>query len=132
MILVQMDANAKLGNDVISRDPNKMSDNGRLLKDIIERESLVLLNSSTLCEGFITRHRVTKDSDEKAILDYIITCEKLAQFLEKMLIDDVRNFPLTKYASTKGGKKIVKSDHNILYAKFFIQYKNLAWRNPRK
>ena len=40
MILVQIDANAKLGKDVISHDPNELSDNGWLLLDLIERENL--------------------------------------------------------------------------------------------
>ena len=126
MILIQMDGNAKLGKNIISKDPNEMSDNGRLLSDLIERESLVLLNNSSLCTGAITRNRVTKDADEKSILDYIITCERMAGFLEQMLIDEERNFCLTKYATTKGIKKIVKSDHNVLYAKFSMQYRNLA------
>ena len=122
MILIQMDGNAKMGKNIISKDPNEMSDNGRLLNDLIERESLVLLNISSLCKGAITRNRVTKDADEKSILDYIITCERMAGFLEQMLIDEERNFCLTKYATTKGIKKIVKSDHNVLYAKFSMQY----------
>ena len=118
MILVQMDGNAKLGSEKISQDPNDMSDNGRLLWDMIDRESLVLLNSSILCTGAITRNRITKDGEEKSILDYVLTCERLAAFLESMHIDEDRNFPLTKYATTKGIQKIVKSDHNILHAKF--------------
>ena len=132
MILIQMDANAKLGKTVINQDPNEMSENGRLFRDIIERESLVLLNVSDLCQGAITRVRVIKDNTEKSILDYILVCEKLATFLEQMLIDEDRNFSLTKYATTKGIKKIVKSDHNILYAKFSMQYRNLAWKKLRK
>ena len=132
LVLIQMDGNAKLGKTVISQDPNDISENGRLLRDLIERESLVLLNSSELCQGAITRIRVTKDTTELSILDYIIVCEKLAQFLEHMFIDEERNFSLTKYATTKGVKKIVKSDHNILYAKFFMEYKSLAWKRPRK
>ena len=49
--------------------PHEMSENGRLCRDIIERESLVLLNVSDLCQGAITRVRVTKDNTEKSILD---------------------------------------------------------------
>ena len=82
--------------------------NGRLLRDLIERESLVLLNVSDICQGAVTRIRVTKDVTEKSILDYILTCEKLAAFLEQMFIDEKRNFPLTKYATTKGTKKDCK------------------------
>ena len=132
MKLIKMDGNAKLGKSIISQDPNDISENGRLLRDLIERESLVLLNVSDICQGAVTRIRVTKDVTEKSILDYILTCEKLAAFLEQMFIDEKRNFPLTKYATTKGTKKIVKSDHNIMYAKFSIQYRNEGWKRPRK
>ena len=121
-----------MGYELIKDDPNRISENGRFLKDIIERENLVLLNSSPLCQGVITRHRVTKNNEEKSVIDFIITCDKLSIFLEKMVIDDARNYPLTKYASMKGKKKIVKSDHIILYAKFSLEYKNVAWKKPRK
>merc|ERR1712105_93949 len=107
-----MDANAKVGKTVIKDDPNNVSGNGQLLLDIIDRQNLELLNCSDLCDGVITRNRITKDSTEISVLDYIICCEKLAVFLESMLIDEKRNFPLTKYASRKGNQKIVVSDHN--------------------
>ena len=132
LILVQMDANAKVGKGTISHDPNEMSDNGRLLLELIERESLALLNISDLCTGTITRHRETKDTVEKSILDYILTCEKLAEFLESMFIDEQRISPLTKFASKKGVQNIVKSDHNIMYSKFSIEYDNVIWKKPRK
>ena len=93
MVLIEFDANAKLGYELIKDDPNQISENGRLLKDVIQRETLVLLNSSPLCQGVVTRHRVTKNSEEKSVIDFIITCEKLAAFLENMVIDDARNFP---------------------------------------
>ena len=107
-------------------------DNGRLLLDLIERENLILANSSPLCKGAITRHRVSQKNVEKSILDYILVCEKLGQFLDFMEIDEKRDFPLTKYASKKGNRKIVKSDHNTLYGRFSIQYRNLSWKKPRK
>ena len=83
MVLIELDANAKLGYELIKDDPNRMSENGRFLKDIIEREALVLLNSSPLCQGVVTRHRVTKNAEEKSVIDFIITCDKLSIFLEK-------------------------------------------------
>ena len=54
-ILIQMDANAKLGCGVLMNDPNTMSDNGRILFDIIKRQNLSCLNGHELCEGSITR-----------------------------------------------------------------------------
>ena len=105
LTLIQMDGNAKLGKNVLKEDPHEITENGKLLRGLLERESLELLNSSDLCKGAITRHRVTKNKEEKSILDYILTCKKLADFLELMFIDEERNFPLTKYSTTKGIKK---------------------------
>ena len=76
----------KLGYELIKDDPNRILENGRFLKDIIERENLVLLNSSPLCQGVIARHRVTKNNEENSVIDFIITCDKLSIFLEKMVI----------------------------------------------
>ena len=81
--------------------------------------------------GVITRNRITKDSTEISVLDYIICCEKLAVFLESMLIDEKRNFPLTKYASKKGNQKIVVSDHNTLYARFKMEYADVTFKKPK-
>ena len=131
MILIQMDANAKLGKKIIKQDPHNITENGKLLKDLIESESLSLLNSSDLCKGAITRHRVTKNNEERSILDFILVCEKMVEYFELMFIVEERNFPLTKYATTKGVRKIVESDHNILYAKFSIDFKNSPWKQRR-
>ena len=117
---------------MISADPNVMSDNGRLLLDVISRENLVLVNLSQLCSGALTRHRVTQKNIEQSILDYLVVCDRLANYLEMMVIDEHRNFPLTKYASKKGVKKTVKSDHNTLYGRFSIEYRNLSWKKPRE
>ena len=80
----------------------------------------------------ITRQRVTRNKVERSIIDFIFVCEKLAVFFEQMFIDEERNFPLTKYASTKGVKKMIESDHNILYAKFTIEYENTPWKQVRQ
>ena len=93
MILIELDANAKLGSQIIRNDPNKISENGQLLRNLIERKSLELLNNSPLCEGTITRHRVTKNSEEKSVIDYIITCDKLRAFLEKTRLITMRSKP---------------------------------------
>jgi hypothetical protein len=58
-ICIEMDANSKLGMNIIKGDPNKQSRNGKLLEDVIENNDLIVVNGSTLCEGVITRHRKT-------------------------------------------------------------------------
>ena len=96
-ILIQLDANAKLGSDVIKGDPNKISNNGGLLLELIRRQNLAVLNANDLCKGIITRHRTTVLGEEKSVLDYIIVCDFLLSYLEKMLVDENRMFVLTKY-----------------------------------
>ena len=113
-----MDANAKVGFEIIKKDPHCQSQNGRLLVGLIERQNLSILNTSELCEGVITRHRKTINGDEKSVIDYIIVCDFLLQYLERMIIDEPRIFVLTKYAK----RTKTESDHNLLYAKFSIKY----------
>ena len=55
----------------------------------------------------------------------------MAPHFESMLIDDERILTLTKYATRRGIKNLVKSDHNILVAKFSIDYKKHNYKKPR-
>ena len=102
LICIQLDANSKFGKEIIKEDPaEKMSENGKLLYEIIKSENLVLVNSTEKCEGTITRHRKTKKSTEKSVLDYFIVCRRLFEILKKMKIDEDRSMVLTKYATKK-------------------------------
>ena len=100
--------------------------------DLIERENLQIQNISPLCRGTITRKRKTKHGDEKSILDNIITCDKLNELIEGMLIYEEQNFSLMKYAAIKGKQKIVKSDNNAMFASFDLQYQNVNCKKPRR
>ena len=126
-ILAQFDANAKLDSEI-----HEMSDNGRLLSEMVQRQNLTILNNSPLCQGKITRHRTTKDREEKAILDFALGCDNLAKHLEKMLVDEERLFTLTKYVTTKGRKRKVASDHNPLYCKFNLPFRKQIGHSNRK
>ena len=64
-ILIEMDANAKVGHTIIKGDPHKMSNNGKLLHDIIERRNLVIRNSLDLSSILLTcRSFLTLSSEE--------------------------------------------------------------------
>ena len=67
MVLIQCDANAKLGKDIIHQDPHQISENGRILKGLLDRENLTLLNTSNLCQDAITRNRIAKENIENSI-----------------------------------------------------------------
>ena len=95
-----MDANAKVGKEIIKDDPNKQSENGKLLMELLCRQNLHLLNSSDKWNGVITRCRQTINGVEKSVLDYVIVCGGLYGYFLEMSIDDSRLHTFTKYAST--------------------------------
>ena len=87
LVIIELDANAKVGKDLIKDDPNNISNNGKIMVDIITRQNLYIANSSELCTGLITRERVMEGKEEKSIIDFIVVCEKMKMFLELMIID---------------------------------------------
>ena len=59
-IVLQMDSNCHLGKELIENDVNPQNANGKMFAHFLERnQHLTLINSLSLCEGFITRMRKT-------------------------------------------------------------------------
>ena len=57
-ILIQMDANSKLGPEMIKGDPHIQTPNGKLLAQIVNRNDLKVINGNGIqskCKGIITR-----------------------------------------------------------------------------
>ena len=131
-ILIQMDANAKLGSGLIPNDPHRMSSNGKLLFDIMNRNNLVCLNSDPRCEGTITRFRRTVNGTENAVLDYLIVSSQLSSLLGEMIVDEKRCFTLTKFATKTGSKVKKESDHNPIFARFNIKLANNSKQDRRE
>ena len=62
------------------------------------------------------------------MIDYILVCDFLLNYLERMLIDENQVYVLTKYGK---GRQTV-SDHNILYARFAIKYSTIRMKTKRE
>ena len=58
LTIIELDANAKVGENIIKGDPNPTSNNGKIMLDIIRRHNLLIVNTSDLCTGLIIRERV--------------------------------------------------------------------------
>ena len=97
-IIIEMDANAKLGEDFIKDDKHKL---GKLLLKTVERNDLTIVNTTEPCEGVITRQKKTEKLNEESTIDYILVCQKMLQFITKMKIDENRAYVLTKFATKK-------------------------------
>ena len=128
MIVLQMDANAKIGKEKLKDDPNEQSNNGRIMLEMVERQGLEIANVLDQCKGLITRERISGNKTEKAVLDYILICERMKEFLENMIVDEERVHVLTKYVNKKTGKKKIVSDHNVMFANITIKFNWLPRR----
>ena len=108
-------------------DPNQISANGKILMDIVRRNGLIVVNSTSKCFGTITRTRKTTLSDEKSVLDYFIVCPAFFELISSLVIDEEQKYVLIKYSSRMGVKCVKKSDHNVL-----LCYLNIKWDKRRK
>ena len=115
-MVAELDCNAKLGQELIIGDPNKMSNNGRLLWEIMERRDCTVVNTTSMCHGVITRSRKKGKVREESVLDYVIVNAIMLPYVDTMEIDETKATSLTRY---KKGKAI-PSDHNTLKCTFNI------------
>ena len=121
-ILIEIDANSKLGCDIIPGDNHAQSENGKILAGMIVRHGLVLGNSMDVCKGLITRKRTTKTAIEESIIDFVILSDDLRNEIESIIIDDEREHVLTRITKTKKGIVKVESDHNMIYTHLKIPW----------
>ena len=117
-IVIELDANSKLGPNYIPGDPHGITPNGKLLAQIVERQKLIVVNGSKKCSGLITRRRKAKEKVEESVIDLVIISDDLDDDLESLKIDENREHVLTSIKNTKRGIKIKESDHNVLITQF--------------
>ena len=104
--IVQMDGNLHCGPDIVSSDPNPINANGKYLKNFLEKyPHLNLVNSTSICEGTITRKRVAKGKVEAAILDFFICCDRVMALVTKMVINEDEK--LARFTK----ERVIESDH---------------------
>ena len=95
-----MDGNIWAGQELIKGDPNKMNNNGRHFKNFLEKNKhLTVVNSLSMCEGLITRCRITKIKKEKSVLDFYLVCDRVLPFVTRMLVDEKKQYVLSSYYS---------------------------------
>ena len=105
-IVFQMDGNLWAGTEVVKNDPNPCNMNGKLFKKFLSSfPQLTVVNSLDLCQGLITRRRVTVSRTEESILDFFVVCEKVLCFIERMIIDEEKKFLLSNYKKVNGVKR---------------------------
>ena len=121
-VIIQLDANSKLGKDIIPGDPKPQSSNGEVFASIIERNALVVANSITpKCRGAITRSRVTEEGVEESIIDFLLMSEELLEDFIELEIDENKEHALVKITHQKGNVRKITSDHNVMLSRFNLK-----------
>ena len=91
------DLKSKLGTEYISKDPNKITENRKILSGILERNALSVVNGmADKCIGSITRERHTVNGVERSIIDFVIVSQDLVPEVASIMIDDERKYTLTR------------------------------------
>ena len=125
-LVIQLDANAHLGPNIIKGDPNERNSNGTLFNDFLESNpAITVVNSLKLCEGLITRRRETTKGVEESVLDFFLVNEKMVQYLTKMKVDEEEQYALTNLVQKRKTKATKKSDHRTLILELNIQFNKI-------
>ena len=123
-VILEMDANSKLGGKYVKPDPNETSENGKILEGITERHALSVANGiEGKGSGIITGNRITKKYFQESLIDYVLLSRDMLPLLVTCKIDSERKHFLTK--TTK--KKRIESDHNSI-----VTTLNIEWNSKIK
>ena len=110
-IIIPMDWNLWAEDHIITGDPNKQYQNGKLLDEFLNRNrNISVLNALAICKWKITHERNTLIGTQKSILDFFLVCDKILPHVTEMEIYENGENSLTRYR----GETVVKTDHNMM------------------
>ena len=121
LVCIELDANAKLGQEIVENDPHEKSANGEMFLGVIERNNLIVGNATKLCRGLITRARTTIVGIEKSVIDFLVVCEELFAHMTEMVIDENSKYPIESHRKIGNSVKVTKTDHNMMIGIFELK-----------
>ena len=121
-IMIIGDFNAHLGY----LGPQKANQNGKLVNDFIENNSLVLLNCDPRCSGLIT----WEQRGQKSAIDFVIINELVSQRILQMTIDEEWNFlKLSDHNAISINLKVPKNEKSIYNDTHEVQFCRINEQN---
>ena len=113
-VIIVGDLNAHIGNDEDGIEGNieKINQNGKLLRSLVERRCLFVINATEKCIGKWTRE---DPNGGRSIIDYVIANENSVDNIENMQIDDEHEFKISRFLKTRKGSQEKPSDHNTIF-----------------
>ena len=119
----------ELGPEYIPNDPHTMSENGKILSNIIKRHALVVANGAKDCVGLITRQRSTTNRTERSCIDLVIFSSDLMKHFKHLLVYESRKHVLTKITKSQKGVVKKESNHIVLLTEFTCKIDATETRN---
>ena len=83
--IIELDANTKLGPEHIPNDQHRMSGNGIILSNIIERHALIVANGTKECKGLVTRQRSITNRTERSCIDLVLFSTDLGKHFKNSI-----------------------------------------------
>ena len=122
-LVIEIDSNCWAGRELIPNDPNMQNANGKLLQLFLQRnEGMHLVNSHELCEGLITRKRLTENRQEQSAMDLFIVCDRILQYMVNMHVDEQGEHQLTNFYGKRHNQKVTESDHAKIQLNLNIKF----------
>ena len=119
-IMICFDANSKMSQQYIPGDPHVISENGKILEGILNRNALIVVNGIIeKSTGVITRSRTTKDGEEKSAIDLFILSSDMVTNLQQIIIDEDKKFALESITKTKKGF-IIKNKIKVITTHYSV------------
>jgi len=105
------DLNVKVGNDKdgIQGHVAEILHGGKLLRKMIKKRNLKLINATNKCKGLWTRVN-TKNEDQKSVLDYVIATKAMENSMQNMLIDEDGLYVPTRFTKVEA----IETDHRSI------------------
>ena len=122
-LVIEIDANAWAGKEIIPKDRNTQNSNGKLLEMFLKRnKDIHLVNSLNLCEGVITRKQITDSLNEKSAIDLFLVCSRILPYVICMNVDEKCEHQLTNFYGIRNRGKVTESDHCKIELKLNLQF----------
>ena len=81
-----------------------------------------MANGLVVCQGTITRKRVTTQRTEQSAISFVLISEDLVDQIESIIIDEDGDHVLTRISKTKNGTEIKESDHNVIKTRLKLHW----------
>ena len=124
------DFNGAIGadNNGVPGNHEKVSFGGQLVRELLEDEEYVLLNSIPRAEGGPWTWVSRANPNIKSCIDLVIVSADLLQYVSSLVVDVKKEFSMFRVRKVKNQTKLIPSDHFPLV----IRLKNLPTRRIKR